>query len=115
MNETRGQRLKRLRTAQGVSQVALGKFAGIGQSAISSIESDSRGYGSSIVPIARALNVSPEYLETGENESVSTDWPFQSFTPKQYYALDPHLREEIEDRLFGAIMRQEKTSARNVA
>jgi DNA-binding XRE family transcriptional regulator len=61
--ETTGQRLKRLRTAKGLSQAKLAKEAGLSsQGAIGNIEADTRGYGESIVDIARVLGTTPDYL-----------------------------------------------------
>lgn len=61
--ETIGQRLKRLRAAKGLSQAKLAKEAGLGsQGAIGNIEAGTRGYGESIVDIARVLETTPDYL-----------------------------------------------------
>lgn len=37
-------------------------------------------------------------------------WPFKSFGPTQYYQLDQSLRDEVEDRLLGAIVRHERAN-----
>lgn len=58
-----GQRLKRLREAKKLSQTGLAALSGVGQSAIGNIEAGIRGYGSSVVEIARALGTTPEYLQ----------------------------------------------------
>lgn len=71
--ETSGQRLARLRKERGMSQAALAKQAGLsGQGAIGNIENDTRGYGASIIDIARALQTTPEFLrgETMDPGSV---------------------------------------------
>lgn len=61
--ETQGQRLARLRKEAGLSQATLAKLAGLsGQGSIGNIERDTRGYGASIVEIAKILNTTPEYL-----------------------------------------------------
>lgn len=61
--ETIGQRLKRLRTEKGLSQAKLAKEAGLSsQGAIGNIEAETRGYGESIVDIARVLGTTPDYL-----------------------------------------------------
>lgn len=73
--ETSGQRLARLRKERGMSQAALAKQAGLsGQGAIGNIENDTRGYGASIIDIARALQTTPEFLrgETMDPGSVDT-------------------------------------------
>lgn len=61
--ETQGERLARLRSAKGMSQAKLAALAGLsGQGAIGNIERGTRGYGASIIDIARALGTTPEYL-----------------------------------------------------
>lgn len=110
MDETYGLRLKRMRKAKGMTQKTLGKIAGIGQTAIANIEAGTRGYGLSVVAIAKALDTTPDYLQMEKKPAAFTDWPFASFTPTQYMQLDQALRDEVEDRLLGAIMRQEKAN-----
>lgn len=74
--ETIGQRLKRLRESRGLSQGALASQAGLkSQGTIGNIERETRGYGDSVVDIARVLGVSPDYLrcnDSGETGAVST-------------------------------------------
>lgn len=61
--ETIGDRLKRLREAKNISQSELAKRACLkSQGAIGNIERGTRGYGASIVAIARELETTPEYL-----------------------------------------------------
>jgi transcriptional regulator with XRE-family HTH domain len=55
-------RLKRLRKAAGLTQAGLARAAGVVQSTIGNIESGTRGYGESLVDIAKVLRVPPEYL-----------------------------------------------------
>lgn len=65
--ETQGERLARLRKEQGLTQAALAKQVGLsGQGAIGNIERDMRGYGASVVLIAKALRTTPEYLQMVE-------------------------------------------------
>lgn len=65
--ETIGQRLKRLREASGLSQGALATAAGLkSQGTIGNIERETRGYGDSVVDIARVLGVTPDYLRCSE-------------------------------------------------
>lgn len=64
--ETIGERLKRLREGKSISQGELAKRAGLkSQGAIGNIERDMRGYGASVVNIARELGTTPEYLQMG--------------------------------------------------
>lgn len=61
--ETIGKRLARIRKEKGMSQATLARLAGLsGQGAIGNIERDTRGYGASIIDIARALGTTPEHL-----------------------------------------------------
>lgn len=70
--ETSGQRLKRLREAKGLSQGALATQAGLkSQGTIGNIERETRGYGDSVVDIARVLGVTPEYLRGDHNIAES--------------------------------------------
>lgn len=61
--ETPRERLKRLRKAKGLTQPELAKRAGVSQGTIGNLETGLRGYGESIVSIAAALGVPPEYLQ----------------------------------------------------
>lgn len=60
--ENIAERLRRLRTAADLTQAQLAKAAGVSQGAIGNIESGIRGYGKSLVQIARVLGVPAEYL-----------------------------------------------------
>lgn len=71
--ETMGQRLKQLREAKGLSQGELAKRVGLkSQGAIGNIERDTRGYGASIVGIARELGTTPEYLKLEKAANVTS-------------------------------------------
>lgn len=71
--ETKGERLARLRAAKGLSQAKLAELAGFsGQGAIGNIERGSRGYGASIIDIARVLETTPEYLRMEDATSSPT-------------------------------------------
>jgi transcriptional regulator with XRE-family HTH domain len=63
MDETISKRLTRLRKRAKLSQAALAKRAGLAQGTIGNIESGIREYGKSVVVIAYALGVSPQYLQ----------------------------------------------------
>lgn len=62
MSETIGTRLQRLRTADKLTQKALGGKVGMSQGGIGNIETGQRGYGDSVVALAGVLRTSPEYL-----------------------------------------------------
>lgn len=61
-----GSRIREQRCEIGWSQVQLADEAGVTQSAIGNIESGLRQRPRELVSIARALRVSPEWLETGK-------------------------------------------------
>lgn len=66
--DTLAARMKLARRQRGLSQVALAKIVGCGQSTIASIE-NGRNHGSSLlIPIANALRVRPEWLASGSGE-----------------------------------------------
>lgn len=72
--ETIGQRLKRIRESKGLSQGALASLAGLkSQGTIGNIERETRGYGDSVVDIARVLGVTPDYLRCNETVAAHTN------------------------------------------
>lgn len=80
--ETIGQRLKRLRESRGLSQGALASQAGLkSQGTIGNIERETRGYGDSVVDIARVLGVTPDYLRCNESDETSVALPVTALTP----------------------------------
>lgn len=70
-----GQRLRECRKAKGFTQAKLALLSGVSQGTIGNIESGIRGYGESLIDIARALNVSADYLrcESDKADLISTD------------------------------------------
>lgn len=74
MTESIEQRLLRLRKAAGLTQSQLAAAAKVSQGTIGNLESGLRKYGESIVNIAAALNVTPEYLR-GEDEHKAAPVP----------------------------------------
>jgi transcriptional regulator with XRE-family HTH domain len=68
MDESIGSRLKRIRKAEKLTQAGLAGKVGLVQTAICNIEVDQRGYGVSIIDIARVLRVSPAYLRLETND-----------------------------------------------
>lgn len=61
------ERLKQARKNKGLSQSTLAKMIGTGQSTIASLENGDNKSTTRILDIARALNVSPNWLEKGGN------------------------------------------------
>lgn len=70
--ETLGERLRATRKAKHMTQAQLANKAGLSQGTIGNIESGIRGYGESLLDIAKALGVSAEYLrmETDRAETA---------------------------------------------
>lgn len=66
--ETISERLKRVRKERRLTQAALAHAAGIAQGTVGNIEAGLRGYGESIVDLAAALQVTPEYLRLETDE-----------------------------------------------
>ena len=66
-SETIRDRLRRLRKVAGFTQGQLAAKAQVSQGTIGNLESGVRGYGESIVDIARALNVTPDFLRCTQN------------------------------------------------
>jgi len=71
MKETVGERIKRVRTERGISQRELAQQAPLASSPyISRIETNDRQPSIEIIrQIAKALDVSPVYIETGAMET----------------------------------------------
>ena len=63
-------RLREAREARGLTQAQLADLSGVSQGTIGNVESGLRGYGKSIVDIARVLGVSPEYLN-GDKDTAT--------------------------------------------
>lgn len=114
MQETVASRLKRLRKGKGFSQEKLAEEAGVGQSAIGNIEAGVRGYGSSIVRIAAALDSNPDYLMLNSDDpSPNAQAPAKSaisyeaerFGRWLYKIKDKDLRERTADAAMQLIYR----------
>jgi transcriptional regulator with XRE-family HTH domain len=111
MMKTIAERMKHARGLKSWTQPQLAVAAGVSTGTIGNIESGARQAKGSLPQIAEALGVNLKWLAYGEGDMhVRSDWPYASFSPKQYNLLDKALRDEVEDRLLGAIMRQEKTT-----
>jgi phage repressor protein C with HTH and peptisase S24 domain len=65
MKTTLAERLKEARSAQSLTQKALGELVGVSQAAIQKIETGKAEQTTKLVDIARALKVRPEWLGSG--------------------------------------------------
>lgn len=66
------ERLKQARKNKGLSQSALARMIGTGQSTIASLENGDNKSTTRILDIAKVLNVSPNWLEKGGNLTTQT-------------------------------------------
>ena len=104
MNETMWQRIKRLRTDQGMTQEELAKKVGYyGKDMVSRVEAGKVDITRDrIVKFAEALNVSPTFLFMG-SESVSEIGvdilPKDDNFSKKYALLDAEDRARIDERI----------------
>jgi transcriptional regulator with XRE-family HTH domain len=74
MTDTFGARLRQLRRDRGFSHVVLAARAGVSKSSLSEWENDHRpSRAADLARLARALHVSPHYLDTGEKEEASIE------------------------------------------
>lgn len=73
MSSEHASRLKKARARKDITQTQLAKAAGISQGTIGNIESGIRGFGASVVKLASVLEVSPQWLATGEGEMATTN------------------------------------------
>ncbi|WP_273901957.1 XRE family transcriptional regulator [Enterobacter hormaechei] len=66
MKTTLAERLKKARSARGLTQKALGDLVGVSQAAIQKIETGKANQTTKLVEIANALGVMPDWLSSGE-------------------------------------------------
>ena len=87
--ETLGQRIKRVREQRGWSQGALAMRSKVSQSMVSMAESDDREpRTSTFVAIARALDVSLDWLATGEMRTPEELQPDEQALIEAWRAID---------------------------
>ena len=96
MKETEALRLKRLRKNEKLTQQQLAEKAGCSTGTIGNIESGLRGYGESVVRIARALEVTPEYLQL-ITDQITAEAPLPGYS-QEALAL-AWLLDQVKDRL----------------
>ena len=100
------ERMVKARQEKGLTQAALAKAVGKSQSAIAAVESGRNKETSGLIAIARALDVSPEWLETGVGEMHPRPieanarpapplrfWSSRDPLPEEDYAFAPFLKD----------------------
>ena len=108
--ETFGQRLKRVRTEKGISQLKLSKLANIHNTHISRYEKGTaRPNADTLMRLANALDVAPTYLLEGSTDDVAKDRLSDRELLKRFQELEK-LSEDDKDRaidfLDGFIMKR---------
>lgn len=110
-----GARLDEAIKLADASRLSVGDAIGISESAVGMVI---RGVTKALTAensarAARFLRVDYHWLATGEGEArpKGDGWPFLGFGPGDYYALDQSLRDEIEDRLTGAVIRMKRSTS----
>ncbi len=88
-----GDRIRERRKAAGWSQAKLSTESGISQQMLSKLERGVAFGTTEIVPLARALGVSPKWLETGEGPMQGDDLtPDEKEFLEAYRSLEPEKR-----------------------
>ena len=100
------ERMVKARQEKGLTQAALAKAVGKSQSAIAAVESGRNKETSGLIAIARVLDVSPEWLETGVGEMHPRPieanarpapplrfWSSRDPLPEEDYAFAPFLKD----------------------
>lgn len=110
------ERLRTARQYRKLSQSSLARLCGLAQSAISNYENGTRKAPREILVLARALHVSPEWLQEGVGEMhlqvqqvpqlshTLTDhisppqdyWPFRTISLQELKELEPSKLQELE-------------------
>lgn len=93
-------RLREARRNKGLSQAGLSKLLGVSQAAIAAIESGRNKRPTNLASIAKALDISPYWLETGkeDNDGISNATPLSS---EEMSRLEK-VKELIENRFNGS-------------
>lgn len=91
-------KLKRARAQKGLTQNELARISGVKQGTISKIERGDQAATTFLVKLARALDVAPDWLESG-SDSVNeppTEYRHASRIERQYRQAAPELRKLID-------------------
>ncbi len=110
------ERLRHARQQRGLSQAGLARLCGLSQSAISNYESGARRDAREILDLAKALNVSAQWLKSGlgpmeisvggalvmhepDGGPPIVTWPFSRFSVDEIVALSGKDREHLDQTI----------------
>lgn len=118
------ERLRQIRRHRGLSQKQLAQLCRLSQSAISNYENGTRRLSYEILTLAKALNVSPQWLAEGRGNKEPdhaqqaepvppyvTDWPFVTIKSKDLVNLSDDelaLAEAVLKSLVHTLKKQRK-------
>ena len=71
---TLSERLRQARQSQGMSQTELARASGVSQQAISLLERGDALKSKHIIPLSVALQVNPQWLQSGRGPRETPDW-----------------------------------------
>lgn len=94
---TFGDRVKMARKKMNLTQETLAKKIGVSQGTITHIENGRNQESRYTVELARALNVSAEWLSHGRGGMASDSWFFSSISVQDFIDLPDSIKEDIED------------------
>lgn len=92
MSKTVGIRVKARRKELSLTQTQLGSLCGLSQQTIQNIESGRNRSSGNLVPLADALQVRPQWLESGEGPMLDTISPDERELLEEYRQLEPEKR-----------------------
>lgn len=111
-------RLRHARKARSLTQVKLASISGVKQSSISDLErGESKSFrGSTLVSLAKALQVSPEWLANGKGTMERRDVPLSDeavMVAADWQRLPTELRNTIANMIRAAAAQQDKMGIQN--
>ena len=106
-------RLRHARKARGLTQVKLAQIAGLKQASVSDLETgQSKSFkGNTLVSLARALNVSPEWLSHGKGSMERRDVPLSDeavAVAAAWQRLTPELRKTTSEMIHKMVEQTDK-------
>ena len=106
-------RLRYARKERKLTQVELAKLSGVKQASVSDLErGESKSFrGTTLLSLARALNVSPEWLSHGRGPMERRDTPLSDralVVAQAWQRLAPELQEKIADMVLAMAEQADK-------